>query len=464
MALVKASENIPLNLPQKISEMIGGVLLGILGGMSVLTENATGIKGFINFVKNSKKLFAAIDILKAASVALSMFASALGAFARLDSMRPIIGTDSKGEPIFGEAVNITQVSTNIATSISGFINALIRSTDTLMEEKADGLERMGEILTGKDGILAAVNQFAQVLQTFAQFGQNNEIGFSYIDEKGEQKYDKVSATVVAGHIISAFMTFVTELTTKGENFRLDKQEGKKMKRLASILMGDPEESDEPGLLSPIFKFAELLKMFTGADETKISFLDEKGEVQSVDPVQAAKLLLGGITAFITAIGSQEFDESAVQKFGALMDKISGIDKTIPRLTKVSTTLVTLSESIDKLTKSMKLFVKESGVNQYIKDIENINKLELQGIQQRAQLEREEKEKDYELQKKHLEGLSELNSEDIKKLAEANKAIQISQQSLVDLADTIVNTMAKGDYTFKFESITPGSGNIVFKQL
>ena len=57
--------------------MIGGVLEGLIGGISVLSEGKTGVKGIAAFMKNSVKIFAATGILMAASLALSIFAKSL---------------------------------------------------------------------------------------------------------------------------------------------------------------------------------------------------------------------------------------------------------------------------------------------------------------------------------------------------------------------------------------------------
>ena len=55
---------------------------------------------------------------------------------------------------------------------SDFLENLIASTKTLSFRQARSIDRMGAALTGKNGILRAVIQFADVLKTFAQFGKN----------------------------------------------------------------------------------------------------------------------------------------------------------------------------------------------------------------------------------------------------------------------------------------------------
>jgi hypothetical protein len=306
-----------------------------------------------------------------------------------------------------------------------------------------------------------------VLQTFAQFGEANEIGYLYTDENGEQKQGSVKATVVAKNIVDAFITFVNELTTQGAEFELSRSEGRKMRRLGYTLMGDPEDSDNPGILSPLFKFAELLKMFTGAGNNMISFLDEKGEKQSINPGEAAKVLLGGISTFVTAISSTQFDESAIQKFGALMEKLGGIDKTIPKLTKVSTSLVKLSESIDKLTKSMKAFVKTGEADKYIKFLKEINATEMQLMAAKARAEAvitsDQRNAEIEYRKQIVkENLDKVNAS-----KESVKEVSLSGQSLQDLSETIakqlVEEMRNGTYNYKFLPQGGGAeGQIVFK--
>jgi hypothetical protein len=479
ITLVKTSQNLPADLSKKIATMISSVITGILNGISVLSGGATGVKGFINFAKNSAKLFVATGILLAASVALSMFAHALTAFARLDGMRPIIGTDKDGKPLFGPPTNISQVSANITSSITTFITALINSTDGLTKSKGKDLERMGRVLTGENGILAAVSQFADVLQTFAKFG-NGEIGYVEMTATGEVDADgkpimkPISKTIpintVVSNIVTSFTNFVNELTKSTKNFEFTGISGLKMKYLAEVLMGSKglkfmgltTGKDRPGILEPIFKFADLLMKFSGADGTNIKYLDEKGEERVVSPEKAAQSLLGGIDKFITALAKGKFKsdiggaEKVVGKFADLMDDLSDMDKSVNALAKVSTSLGKLADNITKLTKAMSGFVKDSDAANYLKTMKDIQKLEVETEASRKRAEEAE------------EAANKLKEKDDKakeKLADKStkKALQIElPPDFIDQIAKAVSESMKGSYNYKFSSSNTGEGIVTFK--
>ena len=169
-----------------ITGMVSGVLLGLINGVSLALNpgGAKGVKGFAANIKNTAVLMQGIGLLMGVSVALSMFAYALTAFANLDNMRVIESYDEKtGKPKFGPTVNIEGVGDTIRATLVNFLvgsdgnSGLIGATTGLTRKHSAAIGRMARSLTGRRGMLTAIIQFADVLKTFAQFGPEGKIGY-----------------------------------------------------------------------------------------------------------------------------------------------------------------------------------------------------------------------------------------------------------------------------------------------
>ena len=265
-----------------LTHLIGGTIDGFIGGLASLSEGKTGVQGVAAFIKNSAKIFAGVGVLMSMSLALSMFAKAVSAFAELENMRIIEGYDKDGKPIFGEKVNLTKVADNIAYSISTFLTALIESTEGLTKEKAAAIRKMGRALTGKRGILSAVIQFADAMKLYAEFGEANEIGYVDFDDKGNEIKKKVKATVVVDNMIGSFLYFTEKLFGKSESeFGDGEPEGKgisgkqkrRMQKMSKALIG------RHGILSAVIQFADAMKVYAEFGENnEIGYVeyDDKG--------------------------------------------------------------------------------------------------------------------------------------------------------------------------------------------
>lgn len=362
------------DFPNKLGFMIGGVFTGMLKGMDALTEGKRGLKGFATFIKNSAKIFAVTGVLMAVSISLSMFAKALTAFAELSNMRVIKGHKENGEPIFGEKVNITNVSENISTSISTFLSAILESTEGLTKNKARAIRKMSRALTGRRGILTAVIQFADVLKSFSEFGPAGEIGFVELQDTGKKDPDtgqpilkevksKVKITEVTSNIIESFGTFVDELTADTDRFGIGGRDGRKMKRLAEVLLGKKGRKgrEKYGLLQPIQAFSETLTIYAkyGSD-LKIPILDADGnEVgDPVDVTTIAKNIVKTLSAFTTELagsiitGDIKQAEKNLKKFDNVIDRVSKIATSLDSMSKLSLSVQNLAEGIGDLADNL----------------------------------------------------------------------------------------------------------------
>ena len=253
-----------------ISGMVGSVLSGLIDGVSSAL-NPGGKKGLGALgagLKNTVILWNAIALLTGVSVALSMFAYSMTAFANLSNMRVIESYDAKtGKPKFGPTVNIEGVGKTITKTITQFLDGLLTSTKDLTFKKSRAIKKMGRALTGRRGILSAIIQFADVLKVFAQFGPKGEIGYATMDEKtGEMVTDFVSINDVTNNIVNSFSLFTEGISEKVEG--LTNRHKRKLLKLSEALMGKNRSkvggwflANKPGLLEPINAFSATLMTY-----------------------------------------------------------------------------------------------------------------------------------------------------------------------------------------------------------
>jgi len=352
-----------------ISNLIGGTLGGFIDGLSVMSEGKTGFSAIGAFIKNSAKIFAGTAVLMSMSLALSMFARAITAFAELENMRIIEGYDKDGKPIFGEKVNITQVANNITYTISTFLSALLASTETLTKDKAVAIRKMGRALTGRRGILSAVIQFADAMKVYAEFGEKNEIGYIDYDDKGKEIRKKVSAKKVVDNMIGSFLYFTNALFNRSDEEFGDGEEKesgisgrqkRRMKRMGKALVG------RNGILGAVMQFADTLKTFAEFGESNsIPILDAEGKpvmaggkpkMLSIDKI--ANNIVLALTTFSDTLatkleGSNPKDaKKAIERYSGIIEELSKFSESLSSLEKVNDTITNLAKSINDLSVSL----------------------------------------------------------------------------------------------------------------
>ena len=362
-----------VDVKESVGGMISGVLEGFLAGIKTLAGGkAVGEGGIKNFIKNSATLFAGVGVLMSVSIALSMFAKSLTAFAEFENMRVIEGTDKDGKPIFGDRVNVKSVADNVAYSIGTFLTTLITSTEGLTTQHSKALRKMGRALTGRRGILSAVNQFSEILKTFAQFGPEGKIGFvdmvpDGVDEDGNAKFKQVASTVliteVVDNIVSSFGKFVSDLTDHSKDFEVTGKHGRRMSNLAEVLLGRKGIGgrEKYGLLQPINAFAETLMIYSkfGADNM-IPNIDAEGKVigEPIPVTTIADNIMSTLGAFTDALGAKKLNkdtkdaEKNLKTFDNIIDRTNKIAKSVDGLTRLSATLTEFANSIGLLSTSL----------------------------------------------------------------------------------------------------------------
>jgi len=266
-----------------------------------------------------------------------------------------------------------EVGKTMTATLSTFLTGLIDSTGDLTMSKAKALKKLGRALTGRRGILSGLNDFAEVLKTFSQFGKDGEIGYVEMvpdgnDEDGNAKFKqvakKVKITQVAKNIANSFGTFVDELVKHTSIFEITGEKGKSMMHLAEILMGSKAlkvfglkfGKDRPGLLEPITKFSEILSQYASyGDGKKIPILNDKGEVvKEVDVQTIAKNIVNVLSTFATTLGAASVDvntdkaEKNIAKFSDLMEETDKLSKSLDSLGRFNLEIKNLAENIGSL--------------------------------------------------------------------------------------------------------------------
>jgi hypothetical protein len=430
------------------------VLEGFLGGISALSGGKTGIAGAAEFIKNSVKIFAVVGVLMAMSLALSMFAKAVTAFAELENMRIIEGYDKDGKPIFGQKVNLTKVADNISYSISTFLTALLKSTEGLARDKAVALKKMGEALTGKRGILSAVIQFADAMKVYAQFGEANEIGYVEYDDKGNEVHKKVKATVVVDNMIGSFLYFTEKLFSKsesefgnGEEAGISGKQKRRMKRMSKALVGPN------GILGAVVQFSEVIRLFSEFGiKNEIPMLDKDGKptgVLSMD--QISKNIVKALTTFSSTLAAglensePEDTKKAIGKYSDIIEELSKFSESLGSLEKANDTIGDLAKSLNELSVSLDNF-----------DTVKLSKLSSISISAGGS--------STEI------GAGSSSSE---KIAAKSKAVKestaalgpdwnlISAQIGLSVGSHLVDAMKKGQMKFEFSPSSPGKGVLSF---
>jgi hypothetical protein len=364
------------NVKDLITKLTGAVIGGIIDGVGgALTGGKTGMEGFHNALKRTAILFAAVGILMSLSMALSKFASALSAFANLGNMRVIKEYKSNGDPVFGPTIDIAQVGQNIAQTLGTFFTTLMTTfkdpniipNKEKMQEIVDilmgntGFRILGiPMIGGSPGLLDAISKFADIIKTFAKVNQ-----IPIYDNTGKIT-SYVGPNVVASNIVSTLSTFFKEFSSKIPNISAASSEN--AEKLAQILLGQEATrvfglkfgKDKPGILEPIMKFAEMLKLI-GGNPNKISYTDDKGKVTEVDISDAAANIVNSLSTFSTAIAkaleSKNFDtdttKKAIEKIKDIIDAFDDLTKMQTGLEKVAGTIGMLAQNIGLLSSNLK---------------------------------------------------------------------------------------------------------------
>jgi len=347
-----------ITVEENIKLMVGGILSGVIGGVSeALLGDAEG-KGFFGKIgtigKNAAILVGSIFLLIGVSFALKRFARALDAF-----QKPGVMKDDKGKEI-----NVMKSSTNIARSIGTFFTTLVKTLeDPKIIPSAEKMAYLSQLLLGVKGpkllgirifsaevpgIMDALGKFAEVLTMFSKV---NQIPIYEVDNKGRTKIKGYTRPKdIVRSIVSTLKSFFTGFSENQD--MLEDLSTKTTRKFAEILLGKSAfrlmglkvGRDKFGLLEPILKFSEVLQQYanfgsTGEMPTKF---DSDGNVIGWTSIEKiAKSMVSGISMFI-----DEFQSSLTEdKISSISDKSKILDKSLKDFVKVISNFDKLSKTI-----------------------------------------------------------------------------------------------------------------------
>jgi len=358
--------------PKKLRENVAGLITGVIGGLvdgmtEVLTGGKSGWAGMAQAVKNTAVLMTSIGLLMGVSLALSMFAFSLMAFAKAGAIAPITGYDKNGKATFGPPVDIGMVSKNVVDSFITFLNALIGPegiTKTFERAEARELKKLARALTGDRGIMSAIVDFAKVLEIFGKFGSDGKMAVpeygpdgTPLMVDGKPKMKGVPIIDITNTIANAFGTFVTSLITQFSILELG--DARRLKLVGKAL--------NKSVLESVKGFADMLEVFAKyGDKGLIPVLDAEGKpvgpgvpIDKVVTNMTANFVkfIDGVVKISTTINAPKRQSMIMattnlnafnKELTALIKQKDGIEKTTEALGKMGLKLSEFSNVLDKM--------------------------------------------------------------------------------------------------------------------
>lgn len=367
--LDQAQHNIAALLSSVIKGTVKGISSGLLGDVS---DEAGFWKKTGEIAKNTAILIGSIGLITGVSFALMSFAYAIKAFTQAGVIKTVTGYDSNGQPIYGDSVNVISAGENIAKSIGSFFTTLTETfNDPSIIPDKEKIERIVDILMGetgyrvlgirwagrpRPGLIDTISKFGSLISNFAQIDQipvHNENGkiISY-----------TKPTDVAKNIISTLKTFFNEFNSAASNFSITSSEsaislaqtllGSSAYRILGIKMG----KDKPGILEPIMRFAEMLKI-VGSSPTEMTYIDENGKQQKMSVSEAASNIIKSLSAFSININKSLENMQPIKtskKSKTTLESFDELNKQLSKLIKQKDGISKVAESIGKLSSNVGL--------------------------------------------------------------------------------------------------------------
>lgn len=387
------------NMSNNIALLVGGVLMGVIKGMSnaLLGEEGSG-KTFFGKVgtmaKNVAILIGSIGLILGVSYALIMFATALRAF-----QKPGVMKDKDGKDI-----NVVTTSTNIANSIGVFFKTLTKTfKDPKIIPSALEMAALSQVLLGvkgpkilgirlysaeKPGIIDALSKFASIISIFAKVKQ---LPVYEVDEKtGKPKIKEyTNPESIANNIVATIKAFFGAFS--GKETELQNLSTRTSTNIAEILLGKSafklwgltfgRKEGKPGIIDALQKFSEVLMMYAkfGSENKIYTEFNEDGSPKPGSGIlvtEIANRMVTGISSFLTAFNNAFIGTNArsiESQSSAISRNMSNFETVIGRLGKLGKNL----DGIDKLSNSLGSLASNVGLlveNMGALKTENLDKL------------------------------------------------------------------------------------------
>mgnify|MGYP001167488513 FL=1 len=311
--------------------------------------------------------------------AVIQFADAMKVYAEFGENNEIgyVEYDDKGNEI-RKKVKATTVVDNIIRTFLYFSEQLFSKSES---EFGDGeeagisgrqkrrMQKMSKALIGRHGILSAVIQFADAMKVYAEFGENNEIGYVEYDDKGNEIRKKVKATTVVDNIIRTFLYFSEQLFSKSESEFGDGEEAgisgrpqgngyKRMQKMSKALIG------RHGILGAVVQFSEVVRLFSEfGEKNELPVLDKDGKPtgETISMATISNNIVKALTTFSDTLATglekstPKDAKKALEKYSDIIEELSKFSESLGNLQKANDTIGDLAKSLNDLSISLDNF-------------------------------------------------------------------------------------------------------------
>lgn len=272
----------------------------------------------------------------------------------------------------GTHVSILTIVKNITSAFSKFVQGLIGKESMFKREGEVGkrMHAFSKTLMGRKGMISAINDFANTLQTFAELGASGKMSFVEYDSNGEPIMDKpVTITSIVQNIVSAFSKFATGMGNEASKFNIGGGARNNMEKLTEALMGKKQTfgREKTGLLAGIMAFSELIQKLAGyGADGKIPRLDENGQIiPGSKPIEidvVTKGIVAAITKFVTSLETElkGIDVSGADRIDTKLKSFSKVVDTLDKMSKSSDGIDRISTSIGSMAQNVQLLVESMG--------------------------------------------------------------------------------------------------------
>lgn len=364
---IDATANVPegfgANLTTAISGFVGGMWNGFKEGLG-FTDSNLGTRA----LKSAAKVMAlgvGATLLMGMSASMIEFAKALSYFGSNGQIK-LYKRNAKGEFIDDGTVDTVQAASSIGIAISSFLTEVSKASETIDEKK---MLKVTQVLLGtatasflglkinpKPGLLDATIKFADMLNKFA----GNKNTFRVYDEK-TKKFQEVSVVTVSQNIADSIMAFFSTIVS-GVSKLDDTSNYEKVEKMAATLLGRTgmisfgwtgfrREQDKIGILEPVLKFAEIVKLL-GAGKYK----NERGEEvdMNLDGGAIAQKIINFSETLMAGLSEANIDDTAMSsegfsKFTSFIDTLGAKTEVID---KIAASIDRMAEATSKLVDSI----------------------------------------------------------------------------------------------------------------
>lgn len=363
--LVVSGTALMLGLSGAIAALAGAMkktleISDILGTSSKDTNSTKApIDNMVNFLANSKELLKEVSRigrgLSFIGITKTIFAlngvvGALGEYAKIlqtvggkeGYIKGVSGYDDKGNPIYGEYVDIKLTSENLASGFSTFVTVVLGKL-----QEIDWAKFRLDTLAKISLLMNPISKFAKVIQEVgAEEGKIK--GISGYDDNGNPIYGKsVDVVPVSENISKSFGIFAENVMTGLEKVSANIADFLKVGVIKDIM-------------EPVSQFAKIIQDFGATDnpdELTVLRFDEEGKVTGRETVNI-KTISSRVANAFTTFAKEMQKVTSTFKSKSLFDSQPDISDILEPITDA------MADMKDKLT--------TSEVDSFTKNINNIS--------------------------------------------------------------------------------------------